>query len=289
MTKAIAHKVSIVSANYNNAAYLKAYFDSITNSDVLPGEVIIVDDGSTDNSVQLIQDFASTHDWIKPIVLDRNVGVANATNHGLKAATGEYILRIDPDDMLMPSRISRQYEFLETHPEVDVLGGNCWYIDARSEAKLNKSNFPADTESIEFLFKSGENGVLNGTTMVRKHWFDKFPYRQEMVWAEDYDAFARMLKSGAVMAGDREPHTLVRIHRASATSNLQWETIQKAFKLSQDLFNNQRSIESVRRNFKHLQHYRKYLLETNLLTRIYHLTLAGIIRPDKVLKRFLPK
>ncbi len=285
MSQPVANMVSIVSANFNNAAYLPGFFNSIIQSDTWPREVIIVDDGSTDESVRIIRDFASKFSWIKPVLLDQNVGVAHATNRGLDAATGQYILRIDPDDMLMPMRISRQSGYLDNHPDVDVLGGNCWYIDAHSQKKIFRSNFPDDYKTIATLFKSGENGVLNGTTMVRKQWFDRFKYRQEMVWAEDYDVFARMLSAGAVMAGDNDPHTLVRIHRASATSNLQWDTIEKAYLLSRELFDNKRSLRSVQRNFLHLHHYRKYLLNSNAIIRVYHLIMAGIYRPDKVLKR----
>lgn len=287
MSKPVAHSVSVVSSNYNNGAFLEAYFQSIIDSSVWPGEVVIADDGSTDQSVEIIESFAKKYSWIKPIILTENLGVAHATNRALDKASGELILRIDPDDMLMPHRIKSQSEYFESHPETDVLGGNCWYIDARNDHRISRSGFPADSESIEKLFRIGENGVLNGTTMVRKNWFDRFRYRQEMVWAEDYDVFSRMLHAGARFAGQAEPHTLVRIHRGSATSNLQWDTIEKAYRQSIELFNNTRSEDSVRRNFKHLVNYRKFLLSEKPFRRLCYGALAVWYRPDKLLKKVL--
>lgn len=285
MNKPVAHTVSVVSSNYNNGPFLEAYFQSIINSSEWPGEVVIADDGSTDNSAAIIQSFAQKYSWIKPVILPRNRGVAHATNRALDEAKGDFILRIDPDDMLMPERIKTQSEYFKAHPEIDVLGGNCWYIDAQNEQRIARSGFPSDSKSIEQLFHIGENGVLNGTTMVRKSWFERFRYRQEMVWAEDYDVFARMLNAGARFAGQAEPHTWVRIHRHSATSNLQWDTIEKAYRQSIKLFGNKRSEESVRQNFKHLVNYRRFLLSTNPLHRLRFGLLAVWYRPDKLLKK----
>ena len=250
---------------------------------------MIVDDGSTDASAQIIREYAIQYPWITPIFLKTNRGVAHATNRGLGCAKGSYILRIDSDDMLLPERIGSQLDFLESNPGVDVLGGNCWYIDAESQERIARSNFPVDSEAIAKLFRIGENGVLNGTTMVRAKWFADFKYRQEMVWAEDYDLFARMLERGARFAGMDEPLTLVRVHRNSATSNLEWSTLEKAFVLSQELFNNQRPLKSIRRNYLHIKYYRRFLLEKNPLVRILNLFLAAVLRPDKVVQRVLNK
>lgn len=289
MSRKTIHSVSVVSANYNNASFLKAFFDSVLNSSVLPGELVIADDGSTDQSAEIISAYAEQYPWIVPVFLEQNQGVAHATNRALKVASGNYVLRVDPDDLLMPHRIEEQYHFLESHSNVDILGGNCWYVDAETESRITRSNFPTDHKSIEQLFHRGENGVLNGTTMVRSSWFENFHYRQEKVWAEDYDLFARMLHAGARFAAISAPNTLVRIHRKSATSNLQWDTIEKAYLISRELFGNKTSLSAVRRNFKHLLHYRRFLLDKNPAIRSYNLLIALFYRPDKLMKRLLKK
>lgn len=284
MSRPVLKEISIVSANYNNAAFLDDFFQSVEDSSSWPGELVIVDDGSSDESPAIIEKWASKYDWIRPVLLPVNVGVANTTNRGIAEAKGAWILRIDPDDMLMPHRIQSQWDFVQQHPEVDVLGGNCVYVDGKTRQHIRTSGFPSVRADIEKLFHLGENGVLNGTTLVKKSWFERFPYRQEMVWAEDYDCFAHMLHAGAVMAAQREPNTWVRIHRDSATSNLAWDTLEKAWKLSIELFGNKRSLKDVKGNFHHLQHYRRYLLSKNSIAKWWHLAAAVWWRPEKVLK-----
>lgn len=277
--------VSVVVANFNNGKYLPEMFDSVIHSTVLPKELIVVDDGSTDNSKEVIGYYSSRYDWIKTISSDINQGVANATNRAISMATGKYILKLDADDVLKPERIEKQYHFMEQHPKVDVLGGNCTYFVESTSRIIRGSRFPVMPEEITARFIRGENGVLNGTVMVRREWFEKFNYRQEMVWAEDYDLFARMLKNGAVFYGMGEPLTFVRIHQDSATSNLKYDTLRKAWLLSCELFGNQRPEWKVKLYYLHLYFYRRYLIGRNILIRWFYLGLAVIFSPQKVLKR----
>jgi len=250
----VEQEVTIASANYNNGAYLADYFDSILNSTTLPYQCIICDDGSTDNSKDIIDQYASKHDWIKPIYLPKNQGVAHATNAALNEVTTKYVLRIDPDDKLLPTRLAKQLEYMRSNDAIDVLGGNCIYFDSASKKELHRSKFPSSAEGITKLFHIGENGILNGTVMAKSSVFKKFQYQQEMVWAEDYDIFARMLHHGINFAGQGEPLTLVRIHRSSATSNLSFDTLKKAHDLSRSLFNNPQSEKDLKKNYHHLLH-----------------------------------
>lgn len=279
--------VSIVAPNHNHAGYLPQLCASIIESSVAPLQLIVVDDASTDASRDVIESFASRHDWIVPVFLPHNQGVANAANAGLDAARGRYVMRLDSDDYAHPQRIARQYSFLESHPEVAVCGGNCHYFSSTTGKILLTSAFPTEMEAIARLFKRGENGVLNGTTMVRAEWLQNFRYRQEMAWAEDYDLFARMLHGGAVFAGEAEPLTYVRIHTGSATSNLEFATLEKAYRLSQELFGNVMPAWRLRQNFQHLKFFRKALLAASLPERVLYLALALAFRPEKLLKRLV--
>ena len=92
--------VSVVTANYNNGQYLIEYLDSLMASSVLADEIIIVDDGSTDDSKEIISRAVRSNTRITPIYLHENVGFANALNIGVERATSAYILRLDPDDFI---------------------------------------------------------------------------------------------------------------------------------------------------------------------------------------------
>lgn len=277
--------ISVVVANYNNGRFLPEMFESIIHSTVLPKELIIADDGSSDNSKEIISQYAGMYQWIVPVFSDTNEGVANATNRAISFARAKYILKVDSDDVVKPDRIEKQFRFMEQHPDIDVLGGNCTYFAGKTTNVIRNSGFPVAEEEIRARFIRGENGVLNGTVIVRREWFERFSYRQEMAWAEDYDLFARMLKNGAVFHGIAEPLTFVRIHRDSATSNLKYDTLRKAWVLSRELFGNTKPEWKVKLFFMHLYFYRRYLVCDNQIMKWLHLALAVLFDPLKVLSR----
>lgn len=282
----IAREVGVAVANYNNGAFLADFFDSLLASNHRPGQLVICDDGSTDDSPEIISSYVEHHDWMQAIFFEENRGVAHANNAAIEALEIELVLRIDSDDRLMPDRIRQQWETMMAHPEIDVLGGNCRYFENGTDEQLHNSNFPATHDEIEALFHQGENGVLNGTTMYRRALHEQYQYRQEMVWAEDYDLFARMLHGGCRFEGQSEAHTEVRIHRASVTSNLDRDTLEKANALCQDLFGKGKSPAEMEKYYKYLLHYRKYMMDERKLGRYGHLLKAIAHRPDKLLKRF---
>lgn len=90
--------VSILTANYNNGKYIEELIRSVLTSTMLPIQFIIVDDGSTDNSVEIIKSYSSQYDFIELIKLEKNQGFANALNAGLKQVRGCFVLRVDADD-----------------------------------------------------------------------------------------------------------------------------------------------------------------------------------------------
>lgn len=90
--------LSVIIPNYNKAKYLRTCLDSILAQTLLPAEIIVVDDCSTDESRDIISEYASEHTRVKPLYLQNNGGVSNARNKGLDMATSEYVTYIDSDD-----------------------------------------------------------------------------------------------------------------------------------------------------------------------------------------------
>jgi len=133
--------VSVIVPNYNNGRYLDAFIGSVTNSTVEPAELIIVDDGSTDNSLEILARHKHLP-YLKIIVFKKNKGLTAALNAALEASGGKYVMRADPDDRLAPNRIEKQFIFMEQNPEVDILGCNSTYFDDATDKEINKSNFP---------------------------------------------------------------------------------------------------------------------------------------------------
>ena len=277
------YDVSVISANYNNGRYLDAFLNSINSSSVHPREVIIVDDGSTDNSLEIL----SKRDefYLKVIPVKKNVGFANALNLAISESRSKYLLRVDPDDILHRDRIKIQFEYLENNPEVDLLGSNVGYFKEEISSIIGVSNFPVRSIEIRKRYLRGEHGLLHGSIMGRRRLFLETKYRQEFVPAEDYDLFGRMISKGAVGANIEEVLTFVRIHANSVSNFLPYSTIEKTYKLRDSIFNTKTPKLIVYINFLSMKYYRKYYFESSNLKKFFYLFLASLFRPDKAVRK----
>ncbi len=276
--------VSVVSANYNNGPFLHEFIQSIINSDKHPLELIIIDDGSTDNSREILNTY--THlPFAKFIFFPANKGFAHALNEGLRQANGEFILRADPDDILHHQRISRQYEYILNKKHLAGLGCNVRYFKSYPQKMLSKSNFPIKEEEIRKSYYKGEHGMQHPTVMLRAEVYKKYSYRQEWVPAEDYDIFAQMSNDGYCFENISDALYFMRIHPASASSRLKFDTIEKTFALRKAIFGETTSARAVKLYFLHMKYYRSYLLSENKVLRNVFLIISALFRPSKVLKR----
>ncbi|MFK3798656.1 MULTISPECIES: glycosyltransferase family 2 protein [unclassified Pseudomonas] len=120
--------VSIIAPCYNAEKYLHVAMASIFAQDYPNFEVIIVDDGSSDNSVAMLQALQSTYDF--QLYSQVNQGVSAALNHGLKYARGQYVCTPDLDDIMLPSSVRVRADYLDQHPEVGCVGALIIYMDS---------------------------------------------------------------------------------------------------------------------------------------------------------------
>ena len=137
--------ISILMSVWNASEYLCDAIDSILNQTLRNFEFIIVDDCSTDDSADIIQDYANQDERIVFISNKENLGLSASLNRGLKLAKGEFVARMDPDDIALPYRLEVQYEYLKAKPEVFVVGTQAVNIDKDgndlfyTNAQLNES------------------------------------------------------------------------------------------------------------------------------------------------------
>lgn len=277
--------VSIICANYNNGPYLSDLIDSIHHSTVHPTELIIVDDGSTDDSLSVLDTYAHLP-YLRVVALPRNIGFANALNEAMNHATQDYFMRIDPDDYLDHKRIERQYDFLQKNPQVAVVGSNVTYFESEYGKLINHSNFPIGMRNIFRRYKNGEHGILHGTVMVRQEVFRQYQYRQEIVPAEDYEIFAKMIRDGHQFENLPESLTYVRVHTTSVSNDIRFNTIKTKFQLRDEIFGTRTSRFQILAYFIHIYYYRKYLFESGSLLRYGYLAVSIFFRPIKLIKRF---
>ncbi len=275
--------ISVVAANYNNGSYIKQFLDSIRKSSVYPQEIIIIDDCSTDNSTSIIKTLAMEN--LKLICLEKNVGFANALNIGLENATSKYIMRIDPDDLMDPERITLQYNFMETNPMIDVLGSNCFYYNDKLKKNVGKSNVKISHSEIMKHYLNGENGMIHGTIIAKRIVFNDIKYRQENYPAEEYDIFSRMLIGGFLFHNLDAPLLIYRIHGDSISYKTPLSTVKKIYELNTQYFNRKNSSIKIFRMYMFIRNYRNFLETDKLFNKYFYLLICILFKPESLLKR----
>lgn len=128
--------VSIIIPVYNASPYILETLDSIQQSTYRPIEIIMVDDASTDNSLDIVTTYAKTHDNCTVFAQD-NLGVSATRNHAIREAKGKYILPVDADDKIGQTYIGHAVEILENNPNISVVGCRArMFGDVNKEWKL---------------------------------------------------------------------------------------------------------------------------------------------------------
>ena len=211
-------KVSIIMPVYNVAPYLKEAIDSILSQTFTDYELIVLNDCSPDNSEEILNTY--TDKRIIRYLGDKNVGLASILNIGIKMAKGEYIARMDSDDISLPKRIEVQVAFLESHPNVDLVSSAMQRFGDSDLVMCHTTNY----EDIKFNAIS-YSPVLHASSMWRKDRFinEGLFYRQEMVPSEDYDLWTRALIKHMVLANISDILYKYRSHDSQVTNvNKDW-------------------------------------------------------------------
>lgn len=185
-----APKISVVMPVRDGARWLTETIQSVLAQTLPDFEFIIIDDGSTDDSPRIVEN-SSRGDARVAIIRQQQLGLVAALNCGLTAARGELIARIDADDIASPQRLERQYQYLEKHPEVGLLGTWAEEIDEQSSVCGIRRPPSRPDELARLLIRI--NPFLHSSTMMRKSVVQKVgSYRTAFEGAEDYDLWLRM-------------------------------------------------------------------------------------------------
>lgn len=165
--KAIKNLVSVVIPIYNSQQYIEQTLLSVFNQTYQNYEVIIVDDGSTDKSLELINSLSIEKNNIK-IINQKNSGPAAARNKGVQKATGEWIAFLDADDLWLPNKLELQINNIENNPTIDLIYCGCISFSENIETKhpIWMKGFTSGKEMLISLFSSC--GITNSSVMVKR-------------------------------------------------------------------------------------------------------------------------
>ena len=182
-------EVTVLMSVYNGEKYLQEAIDSILNQTFTDFEFLIVNDGSIDRTAEILQSYRDTR--IKIIDNEKNIGLTKSLNKGLRMARGEYIARMDADDVSMLERLEKEVNFLETHQDYAVVGTFLKVLNEDSKV-VGTIEKPIDDDQIkEFLKK--DSCIGHGSAMIRKEYLlNVGPYNESIEKAQDYDLWLRI-------------------------------------------------------------------------------------------------
>ena len=217
--------ISVLMPVYNGEKYLQEAIDSILDQTYANFEFIIINDGSTDATEQIILSYQDNR--IKYIKNDQNLRLIKSLNKGIDLAEGKYIARMDADDISVPVRLEKQLEFMETNPEVGLLGSyyKSFTEDRTSTESINGTPFSFD-EGLQFrlLFSSTVRHptAFIKTKVLREH---KLYFNLDYLHAEEHKFWVEIAKYSE-LAVIEEPLVKVRYHSESITGNNEAKKIQ---------------------------------------------------------------
>ena len=204
-------KISVVMSVYNGEKHLRESIESILNQTFTDFEFIIVNDGSTDNSLEIIKSYDDER--IKIINNEENIGLTKSLNKAIKQARGVYIARQDADDISLSNRLELQFKFLEKHPEVALLGTGIYVIDENGDEIEKRIMHPNPKRS---LLKG--NRFIHGSVMFRKSVIDELgAYNETLRYSQDYELWLRLSKEYDVR-NLTVPLYKLRMHKSSILS-----------------------------------------------------------------------
>lgn len=216
--------ISVIMPVYNAEKFVFEAIKSIVDQTYTNWELIIINDGSSDSSINIIKEFDDKR--IRIYENELNKGIAFSRNRAIDLANGKYIAIMDNDDISLPNRFEDQVNYLENHNEIDVLSGACEVIDSNGELLKRNTSVLKNPKYIraKLLF---QNVFFNGTVMLRKNLIDEnnIRYRENQYGMEDFCFWVECSKKMEMTSIDSCIYKY-REHENNETKNIK----TKAFK-----------------------------------------------------------
>lgn len=202
-------KISVVMPVYNGEKYLREAIDSILNQTFTDFEFIIINDASKDRTEEIIMSYAD--DRIVYLKNEQNLGVAGTLNRGLEVAKGEYIARIDADDIAVPERFSKQVKYMDKHSNVGVLGSDIIIFGEGLEDREYTFSHKKEDAKAGLFFKSS---IAHPTVMLRCSILkdNSLKYTEKYNGFEDFALWWNIAKYGDIVV---IPECLVKYRQHS--------------------------------------------------------------------------
>jgi glycosyltransferase involved in cell wall biosynthesis len=179
---------------HNASCHLESSIESMLKQTFKDFEFIVVNDGSTDSTLNILDSYRQKDNRIKIIVNTRNIGLTKSLNEAIRMAKGEYIARMDADDIALPERLENQVNFLDKNPDVGMVGTAYYEMDSKGKIVGEKVFPTTDKKLRDVLIRY--NPFFHGSVMIRKEVFDRVGlYNENIPKAQDYELWFRIARN----------------------------------------------------------------------------------------------
>ncbi|BAZ32363.1 putative glycosyl transferase [Cylindrospermum sp. NIES-4074] len=209
--------ISIVMAAYNASEYIALAIESILNQTFSEFELIVIDDGSTDNTVKIVEHYIELDQRVR-LIQNNHTGVCHARNTGIQSSKYSWIAIMDADDISLPQRLEKQINAAKANPEVVAWGTYVQHMSSTGDILSLQKQGPISQEEYHSLMNDGEIPfIIHPTTMMKKDVFLKVgAYDSQFPLAQDLELMSRMAHQGIIIAIP-EPLVWYRVHSQSAS------------------------------------------------------------------------
>lgn len=262
-----AVRVSVVMPTYNAERYLAQAIDSVLAQTYRDFEFIIVNDGSSDGTLEIAEAYARKDPRIR-IVSQENQGGAASRNNGMAIAHGEWIAMMDADDVMLPNRLERQLAFLEENPDVAVASAFVYHIDDRNRIIGQNESEMIDRETLKRKLKNDAAfGFSHPAAILNKKAVQEVGgYRPQFEPCEDSDLWNRVAENGHTVLVQQEFLLKYRIHVNSVCALKVREQVETRRWMEESLRRRRRGepeptweeYQEIRRQMSWLARFREY-------------------------------
>ncbi len=242
--------VSVVMPAYNCERYIGEAINSVLAQTYSNWELLVLDDGSKDETLKIIKEFSQKDSRIKSLPNSKNLGVSATRNRGIELASGEWIAFLDSDDIWASEKLEKQINFvIEEDAEFTFTGAS--YIDEQSNPYSGTFEVPLRVSYRKLLM---QNVITCSSVLVKKKYFKNIKMEKDEMH-EDYAVWLRILRLGVIAYGLNEPLLIYRISRKSKSGN-KIKTIKMTYKVFRFL-----GIDSIKSAYYTVNHITRSLIK----------------------------
>lgn len=202
--------VSVLCASYNHADYIAAALRSVLTQTYPNIELIVIDDGSKDDSPRIIAELQRQYGF--RFETQANQGLAATLNRAIDLSSGKYVAQIGSDDLFLPEKIATQVRYLESRPDIALCGGNMLAIDAQGQPLPKQKRHAYRELDFDDLFCERQHGIPASSAMIRREVLEREGAYDPAIRLEDMYLWFKLLSRGHRMAGLEETLIHYRKH-----------------------------------------------------------------------------